>query len=51
MRGLEGKEHLGEIHCYEDVVAPLEELYPGMKITGHSAAEVYDYLLNQNSFF
>lgn len=51
MRGLEGKEHLGEIHCYEDVVAPLEELYPGMKITGHSAAEVYDYLLNENSFF
>lgn len=49
-RGLEGKEHLGEIHCYEDTIAPLEELYPGIKITGHSAAEVYDYLLNQNDF-
>lgn len=44
-RGLEGKEHLGQIHCYSYIAEELRELYPKIEIVEHDIDEVYNHIL------
>lgn len=46
-KGLEGKEHLGEIHCYEDMRQILESMFPKIRVIEHPLNEVYNYVLQK----